>query len=763
MVWAALGVLAGRFTVPIPGVKSRISISDAFILANIMLFGTYVGVVTAALDGSLGSVRAKMSGRRYQYALFNTAALSISSAAAGIVFPAVLGMGGLFGGPAISLRDLILPALLAAITHQAINTLIVAAIISLESRKKTHAVWRERFLWTLLTAGTSSAAAALIVANARSITPGILGLVLPILFIIYFTYRTYLEKEEQNAHRQQLDLLYIRTVETLAVAIDARESGNLGQAQQVQIYATGLARAMNIHDDKVLRGIEAAALLLDVGNLAVPEYILNNPGQLTPKDYEKVKTHPIVGSKILARIDFPYPVVEFVRHHHERWDGGGYPDALRGEQIPLGSRILAVADCFVVLTNNRPYQMARSPMDALRIIRARKGTHYDPVVVEKFAQTMPALVKEARQSISQRLAGPLSRESEAGRLVPHDNLEALGDISAAQREAFALLEISQALGGALSLQETLSVIGVKLALAVPFTTCVVYLTADDAHLRASFATGADADAFTGHTLEVAGSPSGWCATSREPVVNALAARDLSGLGVRLSAVPETLLACPLITSERCLGTISLYLSAGQSFSTDDCRILGTVALKAAAAIEGALRYEEAREDSLTDPLTLLPNLRGLQQAVEGEMAAAKQQNKQLSILVMDLDRFKGVNDVYGHQVGDRMLIAAARLLSGVVREGDIIARQGGDEFVAALPETGRQEAQKSAERIEAAMGDLALEVLPGNFARVGISIGCATYPEDGDTLEQLLRRADAAMYEIKSRRAKVALARQPAS
>ena len=139
------------------------------------------------------------------------------------------------------------------------------------------------------------------------------------------------------------------------MAIDAKDQITHGHVRRVQLYAGGLARAIGMKDQGEIRAVEAAALLHDMGKLAVPEYILNKPGRLTPAEFEKMKLHATVGADILASIEFPYPVVPIVRHHHERWDGAGYPAGLKETEIPLGVRILSVVDCFDALTSDRPY------------------------------------------------------------------------------------------------------------------------------------------------------------------------------------------------------------------------------------------------------------------------------------------------------------------------------------------------------------------------------------------------------------------------
>src|SRR5207302_9419233 len=180
--------------------------------------------------------------------------------------------------------------------------------------------------------------------------------------------------------------LYLSTIETLAMAIDAKDQVTHGHIRRVQAHATNLAKAVGVMEDSLLKAIEAAALLHDMGKLAVPEYILNKPGKLTDAEFEKMKLHASVGADILSAIDFPYPVVPIVRHHHENWNGNGYPDGLKGTDIPIGARILSVRDCFDALTSDRPYRPRLSDNEALDILLERRGSMYDPLIVDTFAK-----------------------------------------------------------------------------------------------------------------------------------------------------------------------------------------------------------------------------------------------------------------------------------------------------------------------------------------------------------------------------------------
>ena len=188
------------------------------------------------------------------------------------------------------------------------------------------------------------------------------------------------------------------------MAIDAKDQVTHGHIRRVQQYAVGLARHLGITAAHDIQAIEAAALLHDMGKLAVPEYILNKPGPLTPAEFERMKLHASIGADILRSINFPYPVVPIVRHHHENWNGTGYPDGLRATQIPMGARILSVVDCFDALTSDRPYRPRLSTSDATRILLERRGTMYDPLVVDTFLKVHDQLSVD---EVSVKLPGDL--------------------------------------------------------------------------------------------------------------------------------------------------------------------------------------------------------------------------------------------------------------------------------------------------------------------------------------------------------------------
>jgi putative nucleotidyltransferase with HDIG domain len=268
-----------------------------------------------------------------------------------------------------------------------LNSTLVAIALAFEQGTNAVRLWWNNFPWFSLNYFGGVSAAALLVSYTRSIDIGAISVILPLLLISYLTYHTSLGRvQDAQRHVDQLNELFLSTVEALAMAVDAKDQITHGHIRRVQVYAVELAKRLGVSDESHLSAIETAALLHDMGKLAIPEHILNKPGPLTEAEFETMKCHSEIGADLLSSIRFPYPVVPIVRHHHEQWEGTGYPARISGTDIPLGARILAVVDCFDALTSDRPYRQRLSREDAFTILRARRGKAYDPLVVDSFIE-----------------------------------------------------------------------------------------------------------------------------------------------------------------------------------------------------------------------------------------------------------------------------------------------------------------------------------------------------------------------------------------
>src|SRR6267142_2572743 len=383
-ILAALTLISGSATVRLPSSYASISISETFVFTAVLLYGPAAGTVIVALDGLVISFWLSKRHREFHRALFNMSAPAISVWCSSHLFFAAAHIAPLVKEP--SPINAILPALiLFALTYFGLNSWLITFVIALEKRLDPFQVWKSSFGWLSLNYFGGASVAFLLVGYNRAINLGYVGAIVPLLLVLYFTFKAAMGRvEDADKHVDQLNRLYLSTIETLAMAIDAKDQVTHGHIRRVQLHATNLARQVGIRDEKLLKAIEAAALLHDMGKLAVPEYILNKPGKLTEAEFEKMKLHASVGADILTAIDFPYPVVPIVRHHHENWDGTGYPSGIKGTDIPIGARILSVVDCFDALTSDRPYRQKLSDPEALAILRERRGTMYDPMIVDTF-------------------------------------------------------------------------------------------------------------------------------------------------------------------------------------------------------------------------------------------------------------------------------------------------------------------------------------------------------------------------------------------
>ena len=192
-------------------------------------------------------------------------------------------------------------------------------------------------------------------------------------------------------------------VEALVRAFEEHGGGaGLFHTWRVQYYATSLARALGIRSPVFRERLRAAALVHDLGKLAIPDRIVRKPGLLTTRERATMKAHAELGARLLSALDVDEGIVELVRHHHESWNGEGYPTGLKGRAIPMGARILAVVDCFDALTSNRPYRRPMTAKQALAIIRARGGSMYDPNVVDAFVKLYPSLIPAHSSQIEDR-------------------------------------------------------------------------------------------------------------------------------------------------------------------------------------------------------------------------------------------------------------------------------------------------------------------------------------------------------------------------
>ncbi|MGD1096951.1 MAG: HD domain-containing phosphohydrolase [Bryobacteraceae bacterium] len=641
------------------------------------------------------------------------------------------------------------------------NTVPVAVVIALAEEREIIPVWRQCYFWSLpyYLGGAAVAQVASLLSNSFVGWQTVL-LTGPVVYLIYRSYRLYLERlEDEKKHAEAVSSLHLRTIEALALAIEAKDHTTHGHLQRVQVYATELGKelGLSVEDQEALR---AAALLHDIGKLAVPEHIISKPGKLTPEEFEKMKIHPIVGAEILERVQFPYPVVPIVRSHHEKWNGMGYPHGLAGEAIPIGARILAAVDCLDALATDRQYRRAVPLEEAMKIVQSESGKSYDPRVVDLLARRYVELEKKA-QSLNQDM-GKLSTDIKvmnghapaagfeqsappsSDKSGKNGSMDFLNSIAAARQEVQALFEISQDLGNSLSLDETLSVLAVRLRKIIPHHSLAIWVRRDNL-LLPDYVSGDDFRLFSALQIPVGQGLSGWVAENRKPILNGNPSVEPGYLNDpnKFSSL-RSAVAVPLEGMNGVLGVLTLYHAERDAFTRDHLRILLAISSKIGLSIENALRFRQAESSATTDYLTTLPNARSLFLQLDAELSRGRRSQQPLALLVLDLDGFKQINDRFGHLEGNKVLRSVAGALKSACREYDYVARMGGDEFVVLLPGVKPHDVEGKLTQFRELVKHVGADIFAGST--LTSSIGVAHFPLDGTDAEQLLAEADKRMY-----------------
>ncbi len=714
----AIAASAAKIELPLGRGQSKSNLSLAHVVNFWALFGNAPAVWVAVLSAIAQCTIRTNARNPLHRVVFSTASLAITVTVASLPFMTVI------GADRNSISSLLKAAAIAAPLYFFVNTMLVAAVVALTTRQPILSVWHRNFLWS---APSYLAGAALAVAAAVTWERGLFVWLLLLAVPMYLVFRSYHMivarlREEQNETRKAMDV-QVATIEALALAIEAKAGCTPEHVRSIQQFATILADAAGMSDAEV-QTVRTAALLHDIGNMAVPEHILAKSEGLTPEELERMKIHPRVGAEILRDVPFSGNVAELVLCHHERWDGTGYPGGLRGEDIPLGARVIAIADCFSTLQTERPYRPARTEMAAAAVLRQLAGSAFDPRLVDVFIA---------------RLHTPAAATTAFDDEVVVKDTRALDDISGTHREEQVLYELAQALGSSLAVDDAMVLIHDKVNRLVPFVTCALFLGNDEQGFICRYAQGPGTEAL------FKWAPKSWSELSlRLPSC----ADGRAGRGEDLAAA----LPCPLTYGDRLIGAMVVYHTRPKAFSDEHRRVLGRVSEQAAAVIFNSTRYEQTQHESQTDALTSLPNRRSFDRQFATGLARCSDHRSQASLVVLDLDRLKEINDTYGHEAGDRALRAVGAVLRSTVREGDLCARFAGDEFIVVLWDCNPDHQDRRVADLQNAVSAYPFEPRTGVLVPLSISAGCARFPDDGRSFDQLLVAADERMYQDKAGR-----------
>jgi diguanylate cyclase (GGDEF)-like protein/putative nucleotidyltransferase with HDIG domain len=760
-----IAVLASTMKVRLPGIDGTMSVHFLFVLLGILELSLAETLVIGCASALVQSIWRPRHTPEIAKVLFNV--LSMTANAICLTYFAYH-----LSAPLLK-NSMPLLLVVSACAYFLSNTMPVSIVIALSEKRSLRRIWAETYFWSFPYYLVGAAVVGCVSFSNRHVGWQSSLLVLPVMYWIYRSYHLYLGRledekkrveieklqvEAEKRHVEQVSALHLRTIEALALAIDAKDHNTHKHLHRVRTYALAIGQELGLNEEE-MDALRAAALLHDVGKLAVPDHIINKPGRLTPEEFEKMKIHPVVGADILEKVAFPYPVAPIVRSHHEKWNGKGYPDGRKGEEIPIGARILSAVDCLDALASDRQYRKALPLDEAMKTVMDESGTSFDPRVVEilqrryveleGLALSSLATVDELKPAVDYRVergerpaAGFEQNSTRRG-----GEADFLSSIASAGQEAHTLFELSQDLGNSLSLDETLSLASVRLRKLIPYDSIAVFVR-KGLVLVPEFVSGDNFRLLSSLQIPVGEGLCGWVAQNSKPIINGNPAVEAGYVqdgkkGTELRSA----LAVPLEGVNGLVGVLALYQTEADAFTSDHLRVLQVITSKVALSIENVMKYRQAESSATSDYLTGLPNARALFLHLDQELARCKRENASVAVMVCDLDGFKQINDRFGHLEGDKTLKLFASLLQEVCREYDCVARMGGDEFVVIAPNMTADAVREKTILLNALAQQAGRQVCGQDL--ISLSLGASFYPQDGTDVEQLLAEADRKMYAAK--------------
>jgi putative nucleotidyltransferase with HDIG domain len=610
LVLVPLAIIVGMFpvTFPLPsGLKFTtekicFTLSDAFILLVACRYGVLPAIFLAGLEGFVSS---RSTVRRVSSNLFSAGMMSLAAAAAASALAATLTHG--FAG-SNSFTAAACALLVASLVQLAVNVGLLSTLLALRHGDPVLYVWRKNFLFAVAMFLPTSTAASLMYLTLQSGFAVVLIVGAPVLMTVYFVHRQY--RDSVRSRVESLAAAHRQTVEALAVAINAKDEVTHEHVLRVQTYAAGVARALGCTDADI-EALKAGALLHDIGKIAVPDYILHKPGKLTAEEFNRMKLHTVVGAQILSRVEFPFPVVPVVRHHHERWDGGGYPDGLKGEEIPLTARILSVVDCFDAVREDRQYRKGMTREQAINYVLAESGKTYDPNVVATFLAHLPEFEAEIEATrhapaptfgieAAEQLSEAATAVAPAAGLAAETNQAEDSDPARDAAGERALFELSNALAACNSDEEREAAFVGRLAAVVPFDTCALArVQAETGESRVVRAAGRNAQLLEGRAITESSSVTGWVLVNRRPLFNSDPKLDIPQQFAENFADYRALAVVPVMHERALYGAVSIYTASLAACDARHQQLLREAADLLARAL--APRDDEMRGASAPSP------------------------------------------------------------------------------------------------------------------------------------------------------------------
>ncbi len=358
-----LSTIAEFMPVDLP-IGGNVTIGFPIDFVVILVYGPATAMVVTVFGALIGEIGGGKT--RWYKIVFNIAQYALSAGIAGMVYQ---GLGGVIG--AANLSNYIIPAAICAVVYYLINSNLFMTVISIAEEVSILSVWKNRIRG--------------IIATYLALAP--IGFIMAMIYvaigiwgIILFFFPLILARRSFELYTK-MRIVYLETIRALAAAIDAKDPYTKGHSERVAETSVALAQELNL-SDRDIENIEYTALLHDIGKIGIADNILGKDSKLTNKEFGKIKEHTVIGAKIIEPVDFLKNSYKAIYHHHEKYNGKGYPDGLKSEDIPLSARIIAVADAYDAMGSDRPYRKKLNHNKILRELKEQSGKQFDPEVVK---------------------------------------------------------------------------------------------------------------------------------------------------------------------------------------------------------------------------------------------------------------------------------------------------------------------------------------------------------------------------------------------
>ena len=548
--------------------------------------------------------------------------------------------------------------------------------------------------------------------------------------------------------RETLRWGYLSGMKAFVDAVEAKTPHTRGHSERVARYAVIIAQELGLEKKRV-DVIGDAGLVHDVGKMLLPEEVLTAKGALEPVQQAAMMSHPLLSCEVLERSGLSPKLHLPVRHHHEWYGGGGYPDGLCGESIPLESRILAVADAFEAMTAGRYYKARMSIEQAVEELNKGKGTQFDPIVVDAFLRRVER--GDIPTPVSKEVPATIETELPKIPLARYQLPWTLGMMTMTQYKASTIMfRLGQEIRSILDLGTVLMKVLSLLKETQGYNNCAIFLREETGDLVSQAATGYRIHQ-KGERVEKGEGIIDWVA--EHDVIRLIpdVTADQSYLDSSFSGLGAMLIA-PLSTEGKVVGVLVIEHDITEAFTSDDAHLLDVIGPYIAAVIEVALLHQQAKTAAVYDSLTGVHNHRYFYERLEQELTRSRRHGHPLSLVIIDVNDLKQINDLYGHLAGDQALRRMGYILRENVRASDVVARYGGDEFAIIMTETRKDEAEKVLSRLMLFLGASRVKISGDTFAMPSCSYGLATFPQDGTNPTELFAVADTLLYKEKAKR-----------